>query len=91
MTAGISDTEKIISELEKSSSPEEFKARFKDYLGVEFSASKIQDCKEKAEIFNKAESIKSTLDGIKSKLNTTSFNNLNSGIMRHFRPLVSAI
>ena len=87
MTAGIEDTERVISELEKSSSPEEFKARFKDYLGVEFSASKVQDCKEKAEIFNKAESIKSTLDGIKSKLNTTSFNDLNSGIIESFQAL----
>ena len=84
MTAGIEDTQRVVSELEKSSSPEEFKARFKDFLGVEFSASKIRDCKEKAEIFNKAASIKSTVDGLKSGLKTTSFNDLNSSITGAF-------
>ena len=80
-------TEQEIAELEKSETPADFKAKFKKFRGVEFSSVKIQDCAEKAEYFNKARSIKNTIDGIKSKLNTTSFNNLNSGIIEAFQAL----
>ena len=79
--------EKEISELEKAESPEDFKAKFKKLRGVEFSSAKVQDCARKAEIFNNAENIKGVVDGIKSKLSTASFNELNSGIVQAFQAL----
>ena len=79
--------EKEISELEKAESPEDFKAKFKKFRGVEFSAAKVKDCAQKAEIFNNAENIKGVIDGIKSNLTTTEFRNLNNGILQAFQAL----
>ena len=80
-------TEREISELEKAESPEDFKAKFKKFRGVEFSSAKINDCAQKAEIFNNADNIKGVIDGIKSNLTTTDFRDLNNGILQAFQAL----
>lgn len=64
----IKQTQKDLAELEMASSPEVFKAKFKELRGVEFSQKNIADCAEKSEIMTKAEIIKSASDSLKQTL-----------------------
>ena len=91
----LKNTASDILELEKVSSPEEFKAKFKELRGVEFSQKNIEDCAEKSEIMNRAESLKSGCDSLKELLafsgkstagNATGFD-MNKAIITTFKSL----
>ncbi len=70
---------KKLSEL--SENPPEFKAKFKELRGVEFSAQNIELCNEKADEMNRVESIKFTVDNLKTNLNLSTVNNTsNAGL-----------
>lgn len=66
---------------ELSSNPIEFKAKFKELRGVDFSAQNIELCNEKADEMNRVESIKSTVENLKNNLDLSTVNNAsNAGL-----------
>ena len=71
----ITETENQLAELEQSASPEEFKAKFKKFRGVEFSPAKIAAFKEKSEEMNRTQSIKDSVDNLKTNLDISTVNN----------------
>lgn len=93
--SAISNTKKEITELQDCASPEEFKAKFKKLRGVEFSPAKIELCKQKSEEMNAVESIKDTVDTLKTYLenstvndaSNTGFRDANYAILKTFNVL----
>lgn len=88
-------TEKDLSELESVTTPEEFKVKFKELRGVEFSQKNIEDCSNKSDVMNRAESIKDSCDKLKSVLSQSAISNasnatgynINSAIIGTFKAL----
>jgi len=73
-------TQKDLLELEKASSPEEFKSKFKELRGVEFSQKNIETCEEKSKVLARAENIKSTFESLKTSLTLSSENNPSNAV-----------
>jgi len=76
----IQKTTKDIAELEAVSTPEEFKAKFKELRGVEFSSKNVEDCAKKADVLNRAESIKFVCENLKSQLTQSSISNASNAL-----------
>lgn len=67
---------------ELSSNPIEFKAKFKELRGVDFSAKNIEFCNEKADEMNKLESIKNTVEKLKNNLTSSTVNNASNSSLK---------
>ena len=92
----IKNNKKDLKELQALiNTPEKFKAKFKELRGVEFSPENIEICNKKAEEMNQIESIKNTIDTLKSNLDKSTVNNAsntgfrdaNNAILKTFNAL----